>query len=261
MHLPSDDITDAYIRSNMKLTTANEDWELYDDGVHQPFAVPTKKTVKDSLNARISFARVPSAYSLVRLSSIDPEYYTRNMARELMTIQDYVSAFPKHYAEGLSLYIWSHVLGSGKTMTACAIANELIEKGYVVMFMTTGTMLMKLKETFGDKAKQSTEQVINSYKQCDLLILDDAGTENITSWVDEVIFEVINARYLSHKPTVFTSNYDVSELEYNKRIIDRIKSDCTILHWPEEGVRSAIGDMKRKEQEKEWQQTSLPGIA
>lgn len=265
-YMTSDSITDAVIKARMTFLQSDGFWDIYEDtdGITAEkgsiWTVPTEMAKKQSLEAKISFARVPMAYSLKRLKDVDPDYYKTNVTRELMIIQDYVSAFSKYLKSGQSLYIWSHMIGSGKTMTACAVANELVERGFEVLFMTSGTMFMKIRDTFNEKSKISTESLMDSFKKCELLILDDLGNEKMSAWTDETMFEVINARYLAHKPTLFTSNCNVTELNYNKRIIDRIKADCTIIHWPEEGVRNSIGDMNRQRQNEEWQQMELKGV-
>lgn len=238
------DVDDDYIISHFKFIGADEYWIQYEDDEGRAWAVPTTKAKQAAKMARISFARVPDAFKDTRLDSLNLDYYREDMRAKVMMVKDYISRFNQYYKDGKALYIWSHTLGSGKTMTACAVANALIDN-YDVMFMTTGTMFEKLKDTFDRNSKESTDKMFGRIKECDLLILDDMGSENMSNWTDEMMFELVNARYLSRKPTVYTSNYAINELKYNRRIIDRVDSNVTSIQWAEEGVRRMIGNMKR----------------
>lgn len=226
------------------------------------FAEPSEAYEKDAKEARLKaveeLAQLPFAYQKKRLKDINPDFYKNKdgITRIFMQIQDYISGFDKKKEDGTSLYIWSHMCGSGKTMTACAIANEIIAQGYSVIFMTPGQMLTKLQSTFRGKSEHSMEDILNSFQKCDLLIFDDFCTENRTGWSDNIIYEVINGRYLNRKPVLYTSNFDMTEIPY-KRVSDRIKERCIEIHWPEEGTRSAIGKMNALKQQKEYEQISF----
>lgn len=103
--------------------------------------------------------------------------------------------------------------GTGKTHLAAAIANQLMQSGVPVIFVTMIDLLAKIKATFdaGHSATREAE-IMQSYKTVDLLVIDDIGKELPTSWTLCKMYEIINARYESYKPVIITSNYSADEL-------------------------------------------------
>lgn len=124
---------------------------------------------------------------------------------------------------------------TGKTYLAAAIGNELANKGYDVIMAYYPELSSYLKSSIGSDDFQN---IVDSLKYCDLLILDDFGGEAVNPFIrDEVLSVVLNHRMIKNKPVIFTSNIpmarlsdtalrkDGSEGEKIKalRIIERIK--------------------------------------
>ena len=123
--------------------------------------------------------------------------------------------------------------GCGKSYLVSACINELIRKGYKGALVYYPEFLRSLKASFG---KDFDEQ-FNYAKKADLLLIDDIGAENITSWSrDEILGPILQYRMDEKLPTFFTSNLSLEELEVHlscangkvdkvkaKRIIERIK--------------------------------------
>jgi DNA replication protein DnaC len=110
---------------------------------------------------------------------------------------------------GNGLYIHGPV-GVGKTHDACGVAREVLEAGHGVVFTTAAGMLGRIRETFDGGG--STAAAKARYARCDLLVLDDLGKEQPTLWSVATLFEVVNERYESLRPTVITSQLTLGEL-------------------------------------------------
>lgn len=113
--------------------------------------------------------------------------------------------------------------GLGKTHLSLAIANVVINRGYSVCYGTSQNICDDLQaEQFGrgENAYYSKKQVL----ECDLLILDDLGTEIENQYSIAAIYNIINSRILSKKPMIISTNYSFKVLEekYYKRIMSRI---------------------------------------
>lgn len=163
--------------------------------------------------------------------------------------------FTTNYRSGKGL-IMCGTAGCGKTHLAAAIANRIIgnitpviqdsewtglmgrivntrvEHITPVRFVNTIDFLSQVRATFNSIASyggiEQSADIIGRYKTSDVLILDDMGTENMSEWVREVMFEVINYRYGEEMPLVVTTNKTPDELkkDYGSRIYDRIREMC-----------------------------------
>jgi len=109
--------------------------------------------------------------------------------------------------------------GTGKTHLAAAIANDRLSKGHEVVFATVPELIADIRAVIGKN--ENTSELMEIVKTADLLILDDMGAERMTLWVAEQLFSIINARLLSCKQTVVTTNYDPSELIVRMAVRDR----------------------------------------
>lgn len=121
--------------------------------------------------------------------------------------------------------------GLGKTHLSLAIANVVINKGYYVCYGTSQNICDDLQaEQFGrgEEAYYSKNQVLG----CDLLVLDDLGTEVENQYSVATIYNIVNTRILSGKPTIISTNCNFSALEkrYGKRITSRLTGEYTLLY-------------------------------
>lgn len=114
--------------------------------------------------------------------------------------------------------------GLGKTHLSLAIANVVTQKGYNVIYVSAPNMLRRLeKEHFSRYSDETSEDF---YLDCDLLIIDDLGTEFKTLFSESALYSIINLRLLSGSPVIINSNLSVDELDerYGERLASRIGS-------------------------------------
>lgn len=116
--------------------------------------------------------------------------------------------------------------GLGKTHLSLSIANVVINKGYSVIYGTAQNILSDLQnENFGraDNIRYYERAVLN----CDLLIIDDLGTEFRNNYTVACLFNIINTRLSAKLPTIISTNYTFDELEekYDQRITSRITGE------------------------------------
>jgi DNA replication protein DnaC len=112
--------------------------------------------------------------------------------------------------------------GLGKTHLSLAIANAAIQKGYGVVYSSVGSLVTKLEnEHFG---RDTETAALDSLQNCDLLILDDLGTEFRNSFSTSAIYGIINSRLLLEKPTIISTNLTTKEMAdfYSERFASRI---------------------------------------
>jgi len=102
--------------------------------------------------------------------------------------------------------------GSGKTHLAAAIANFAVGMGVPTLFLTVPDLLDMMRFAYGSE-DTTFEERFEEVRNASLLILDDFGTQNATSWAQEKLFQILNYRYINKLPLVVTTNLTLEEIE------------------------------------------------
>ena len=116
--------------------------------------------------------------------------------------------------------------GCGKTHLAAAIANFSVSHGIQTLFITVPDLLDSLRFSYNSSSQTSFEDRFEEIRQTPLLILDDFGTQNATSWAQEKLFQIINYRYINKLPMVVTTNLDLDQIE--GRIRSRLEDPALV---------------------------------
>lgn len=96
--------------------------------------------------------------------------------------------------------------GCGKTHLAAAIANMSLDRGAVVLFEAVPDLLDHLRAAFAPTANEVYDQLFSKMREAELLVLDDLGSQQSSSWANEKLFQLLNYRYNMSMPTVVTAN-------------------------------------------------------
>lgn len=123
-------------------------------------------------------------------------------------------------------------VGTGKTHLAIAIANVAIKSQVPTVFINSTTMMSRMRKDFD----------VSPYINTGLLVLDDLGKENKTSWVTEQLYLILDSRHNSNKPTVITTENTIDYLEAQfgdngKALMSRLCSNFTLIKCTGEDYR------------------------
>ena len=127
---------------------------------------------------------------------------------------------------------WMYIMGeygSGKTHLAAAIAYDLYERGHDVMFWAVSDLLDFLRLSFAPRSEERFDKRFHEIVNVPFLVLDDLRLASATPWAKEKLFQIIEYRYLSRMPTVFTSSETIEETD--ERLATRLadRRVCTIF--------------------------------
>ncbi len=144
----------------------------------------------------------------------------------------------RSYADGFransSSLLFRGGTGLGKTHLSLAIAGAALEKGFGVIYGSAQRFASALeKERFDRREPESLDGTQAQLLSCDLLILDDLGTEFPSAYVNAALYDVINSRMLAGKPTIISTNLSMKELEerYSERFASRIAGYYGMLEF------------------------------
>lgn len=138
--------------------------------------------------------------------------------------------------------------GLGKTHLALSIANERILAGDDVIYCSSANIFREIEREYMTDYKNDT--LLRELKACELLILDDFGSEHLDSIVVNAIYDLVNTRISEGRSTVYTTNItDKAGLEarYGESVASRLLGCCELLAFDgEDDIRKLLGAEKSK---------------
>lgn len=129
--------------------------------------------------------------------------------------------------------------GLGKTHLSTAIAKAIIEKGYYVIYETATNLFSDFEsDRFRDRYN-GEDPISKKYMDCELLIIDDLGTEVITNFTVSCLYNLINTRLNKKLPIILSTNLNSVEIRklYNDRITSRLFGDFEIKAFKGNDIR------------------------
>ena len=126
-------------------------------------------------------------------------------------IQEYAENFNEGYKTNR---YYSFRVRNWKNISGKSAVNHLIKQNISAIFITVPDLLMKIRSTYSNN-EFTEEKLMNGLMDCQLLVLDDVGSEshkNTSDWATEKLFQIINNRYNDLKATIFTTNCNLQEL-------------------------------------------------
>lgn len=125
--------------------------------------------------------------------------------------------------------------GTGKTYLSNCVAKELLDKGHFVVYRTAEELIQNLRKVRFENNEGLEELLLD----CDLLIIDDLGTEQINDFSKTELFNILNKRLLRQKKMLVSTNYSLKELVsiYSERITSRLLGNFNLCKFYGEDIR------------------------
>lgn len=205
-----------------------------------------KKISYDQLN-------MISPLSLSGFDSFSTSYYSdkplspgKRSPREIMTkVENYCRRYAENFSDESNSLIFQGDSGLGKTHLSLAIAQTVIEKGYGVIYVSAPAVFSKIEQEHFSAYSENRGDTERLLTECDLLILDDLGSEFNSKYTASAIYNIINIRILSHRPTIISTNLTIPEIEkqYGSRLVSRVIGMLDRVEF----VGTDIRQIKRRE--------------
>ncbi len=203
---------------------------------------------QEAIKKRLNLVELPASLKNATLAPNQPHsvHLTKARAQVLSLLSDFIGNVGSHDNKGLYLY---GDFGVGKSFVLAALAHDLSEKySLATTMLHYPSFAVNVKNAI---ATGSVKEEIDVVKQAPILILDDIGAEQQSSWLrDDVLQVILQHRMQENLPTFFTSNFSFADLEKRmsqgksgdetwqaKRVMERIRFLAQEVHLEGENLR------------------------
>ena len=175
----------------------------------------------------------------VSFDDIELDYQTGDDQKRLENAVEKAKEFVKNFKLDYQNLMFYGTVGTGKSFLSNCIAHELIEQKYFVLYFSSNNFFNRASEAYFNKNNSNDGNFFEDIYNCDLLILDDLGTELTNSFVESQLFACLEERSLHHKSTIISTNLPMEELRdrYSDRIFSRIISNFDVCKLSGQDVR------------------------
>lgn len=161
-----------------------------------------------------------------------------HMSNVFTSCKEYAAGFS---CESPSLFMIGHT-GLGKTHLSLAIAGEVTGRGFGVVYTPIQKLMDKLeasKFSYAAEAKERYAADIENVLTCDLLVLDDLGSEFVTQFSASALYNIVNTRLVETRPTIISTNLDPADIEnkYSPRMLSRLMGGYRALKFTGKDIR------------------------
>ena len=175
-------------------------------------------------------------------SMLSEEYYENDpdALQQFRSARDAATDFAEHFPGADRNLLFFGNVGTGKTTLTVCIAAEVIRRGFTVLYFSAITLFellaaSKFSRNPENRAALSPEDLLD----CDLLVIDDLGSELTNSFIEEQLFYLINERAIRGKHIVVSTNSGMEDLRriYGDRVFSRILSGFSIYRLSGRDIR------------------------
>lgn len=195
--------------------------------------------VQMELEYLYSASHLEQILSQNNFSLLSYDYYRgeelEEFSNNLIVIKDFINNFNKHY-DNLLFY---GKVGTGKSFLSGCIAKELLDQNYSIAYFSAIQLFQSISTCLYAKDKSQLTQLMDYIYHCDLLIIDDLGSELITEFTRSQLFSILTEREILQKPILISTNLTTEPLRtsYGERIFSRITGNFQMLHFEAKDIR------------------------
>lgn len=183
--------------------------------------------------------------SLCTFESFNLDYYDKTKDADtgvssyfvMSKVYDYCIKYAKEFSVNSENILMKGNTGLGKTHLSLAIANEVLRKGYGVIYVSAPVLLQRLEKNYFSSDK--SDDIESLITNCDLLIIDDLGTEFHNNFSSTQLYNICNNRMLKGKPIIISTNLSPEKMkdEYSERFVSRIFGNAQRLDFIGNDIR------------------------
>jgi DNA replication protein DnaC len=196
---------------------------------------------KELILAGYESSGIASLMEQQSFSSFSLSYYDGEERESMQKNVEILSSFANEFAgRSAENYLLIGGTGLGKTHLSTAIAREVIEGGWDVVYVSCVDMFADYEaQRFGNSTGTPTGADVSRYTDCDLLIIDDLGTELTNQFTTSCLYGLLNTRLNRHLPVILSTNLETDEFRkrYWDRITSRVLGNFTVMPFKGTDIR------------------------
>lgn len=172
---------------------------------------------------------------------VQPEYGI-SPRENMRMIRGLCESYARNFPRGSANLVFTGAPGLGKTFLSACIAREVVGRGFSVVYDTAAHVFQQFEmRKFGreDPYEEDPDRDVNRYLNCDLLLMDDVGTEMNLPFSQSVMYQIVNDRLVNGRKTVLSTNLRVEDLgrRYGEAVLSRIRGEYQIIRFFGEDIR------------------------
>ncbi len=197
------------------------------------------------LNSRLAYSRynqagIQQVLTKENFSSFDFNCYSPEVVGEMHKVYDDARKYVENFHKSFKNLLFLGSVGSGKTYMTNCIVKALLDRGCFCLYFSAFSLFDTLSDyIFGNKSKDEKTELQQDLYSCDLLVIDDLGTEVTNSFVRSQFFAILNERAIRQKPTIISSNLSLEKIQtdYSERSFSRLLSSSDLYRFNSADIR------------------------
>jgi len=156
-------------------------------------------------------------------------------------VHRHATKFVQEFGRGFVNLLLYGETGLGKTFICHCIAHDLLAEGRTVLYLTVPRLCRFIEDyRFNRDSLEEPNEMLDAMDEADLLILDDLGTEISTVVTSAALFDIINQRLITRKPTIISTNLASNDLKshYSERIVSRFLGNYQMIKFFGDDIRT-----------------------
>lgn len=179
--------------------------------------------------------------SLARECSFDNfslAYYDREQRAVMDRVVESCLRYVREFSRESKNLLFTGPPGLGKTHLSLAVAEGVARSGRLVMYVSAPHLMDEL-----ERGKFQKDAAALEYREivfgCDLLVIDDLGTEMVTSYTRSEVYDLVNTRLNTSRPTIINTNLGLRDIEkkYTSRVYSRIAGTYAVVEFKGRDIR------------------------
>ena len=170
--------------------------------------------------------------------NFDLSYYDQGIRPLMGRVVESCQRYVRDFGPGSKNLLFTGATGLGKTHLSLAIAEGVAHKGHLVMYVSAPHLMDEL-----ERGKFQKDEAALEFREiifgCDLLVIDDLGTEMVTSYTRSEVYDLVNTRLNTSHPTIINTNLTLQQIEgiYTSRVYSRIAGMFAVVEFKGRDIR------------------------